>query len=114
MMRPGLTLASALIVVLALQAAALAKGRGFGAHGFHAVGKGHKHTGQFIHHFRQRKGLWPWYGTYVLPASVPEAVPSTPVVNYVLPASRPCHPVQQPVIVPAEAGGTTTVTVTRC
>jgi hypothetical protein len=96
--------AAALAALLIATSATMAHG-----HGGHAHYHGHR-RGVF--------GAWPYYGGYVAaPAYAPAyTYAQRPEVIYVAepPRALSCHHSEQTVTVPAEAGGTRTITVDRC
>lgn len=107
--------ALAMLLLTPLQLAAHARG----SRAFHFSGR--LHAAQ--HHRAQ--GAWPFYGGFyggglaVVPSYAADAVvtyppPAQVVYVPVPPLSLSCHRSQQTVTVPAEAGGTRQVTVTRC
>jgi hypothetical protein len=107
-------MASALAMLLApLQIAAAAHG----THGFHFSNR--LHAGH--HRGAYGAGYWPFYGGGIV--AVPPYAPAN-TVNYVSepttvyvplpPRALTCHRSRETVTVPAQAGGTTKITVTRC
>jgi len=108
--------ASALLLLLTpLQLAAKAAPHALHAHHFFA----HLHQG---HHHRAygaygAYGAWPLYGdipSYTVDAGMSSALPAQIIYVPERPAALGCHHSEQTVTVPAEAGGTRQVTVTRC
>lgn len=108
--------ALAMLVLAPLQLAASARG----LHGFHF--STHLHGS----HHQRAYGAYGAYGAWPLDGGVTVVPPDTPdsVMTYAPPAqvvyvpeppqALGCHHSEQTVTVPAEAGGTRQVTVTRC
>ncbi len=108
-MHGAAAVAASVLALLLLAPSGATAAHGIGAHGFHFP----------IHHPLARHLLarhrFPFYGSYV---TLP---PNAPFVTYALPqpielvqVSRSCRYDRQVVTVPAEAGGTRQITVTRC
>jgi hypothetical protein len=81
----------------------------------------HGHSGHSFHHGFNRHffGAWLYYGGYVVapdyaPTQSHAALPTRVIYVPEPPQALQCHHSVQTVTVPAEAGGTRAVTVTRC
>jgi hypothetical protein len=91
------------------------------AHGFHAFHwSAHFHGGHHhrVHGAYGAYGAWPFYGDVVPPYTADVGMSYTPPAQIVYGPEWPqvlgCHHSEQTVTVPAEAGGTRQVTITRC
>jgi hypothetical protein len=111
--------ASALLLIAPPAVTAQPHGGGHGAHTSHFGG--HLRSGRLHSGFnRGAYGQWPLYGGIV---SVPPFGPGN-TINYAAPTTviyvpeppraLTCHRSQDTITVPAEAGGTSKITVTRC
>jgi hypothetical protein len=123
----GTVSALALLFLAQSDVAVYARGGGSGMHVSHFGGfKGHfrpSHRGGNFAYSRQNQ-WWPaygGYGYYAIPSyasgdyqNVTGATATMPAVMYVPAPASNCRKFQEAMIVPAEAGGTRQVTVTRC